>query len=104
MVTENKNGYSINGIQLSCCEAYEIYRYLERKYYKSDVLDRLHDDYGEDVEQVVIANSELLEDMVRLYEKYRGNDDQWSYDLDEVMYEFEDTIKQIANNRYNSEN
>lgn len=97
MVTENNNGYSINGIQLSCCEAYEIYRYLERKYNKDEILNRLRDDYGEDVEQAVTANSELLEDMTSLYEKYRSNDDQWSYDLDEVMFEFEDTIKQMTN-------
>lgn len=95
MVTKNDNGYIVNGNAISSHDAYDLFRFIEREYYKEDIRYKLIEEYDEDIAETIIANSELTERMIDLYCKYRSNDEQWSYDVDEVFCEFRREIEAI---------
>ena len=98
MITRNDNGtYEINGKVLTSSEANEIFRYIEIVYHMQDLRCGLEEEYDDDTVDKIMANQHLCEDIVRTYVKYRSNDEQWCYDLDEAISNFSNEIEATIN-------
>lgn len=95
MVIKNDNGYVVNGNMISSQDAYSLFRFIEREYYKEDIWSMINEEYNEETANAVTENEDLINRMIDDYDDYRGNDEQWCYDVREVIHNFKEEIERI---------
>ena len=97
MITMTEKGmYNVNGTMVNPMDAYELYTHIELAYNKEDLRHVLDEEYDEEVVNAVIANKELVSNILELYEKYRSSDEQWVYDMRQAMKEFRSEIEKYT--------
>ena len=55
----------------------------------------INEEYNEETANAVTENEDLITRMVDDYEDYRSNDEQWCYDVREVIHNFKKEIERI---------
>lgn len=94
MITMTEKGmYNVNGTIVDPMDAYELYTHIGLAYDKEDLRHVLDEEYDEEVVNAVIANNELVSNILELYEKYRSSDEQWVYDMQKAVNEFRSEIE-----------
>ena len=93
MVTKEENGYSVNGQHIDAQAARELVSFIDREYYREDVINQLDSQYGDVLTEKL--PEELLNKIVDEYAEARGNSEEWLTHADEAIRIFRNEIEAI---------